>query len=63
MAQSSVCYANETPDFYYQVTYRVNKTGTEIIWSSDSEYLAYKFVNKMKRSKTCTLLAYPNFYR
>ena len=63
MAQSATCYANETPEFFYTVTYRVDKTGTELTYSSDSPYLARQFVNKLKRSKTCTLLSYPNFYR
>lgn len=46
---------------FYKVTYLVNETNTRLTRSFDSEYLARKFVNKLKFSKRCTLLSCPLF--
>lgn len=61
MAQSAVRYADEISPFYYDVVYIVNATGAKLKHSFDSLYLAWKFTNKIKRSKKCTLVSYPNF--
>ena len=61
MAQTATCYTHEIPPYYYNVTYIVRKTGVKLVKSFDSEYLAYKFVNKLRHSKTCILVAYPVF--
>lgn len=52
---------NDISSGYYKVCFVVNATKMELTRSFDSEYLARKFVNKLKHSKKCTLLAYPLF--
>lgn len=43
----------------YEVTFLVLESNTEVTKTFDSEYLARKFVNKLKHSKKCRLLSYP----
>lgn len=43
------------------VRFIVNKTKQLVEKKFDSYAVCKKFVNKMKRSKTCELVAYPNF--
>ena len=57
----ATCYANETPPYYYNVTFIVKQTGEKLIKSFESEYSAYRFVYKLKHSKKCVLVSYPNF--
>jgi hypothetical protein len=45
----------------YEVTFVVNATKTRVTRKFSSPYLARKFVNKLRYSKRCTLLAYPVF--
>ena len=47
---------------FYKVTFREKKTGAILHRSFDSPYLCRRFVEKLKRSKRCTLMSYPNFY-
>lgn len=61
MGKMKTCYANETPPYYYNVTYIVNETREKLISSFECEYSAWKFVNKLKHSKKCTLVSYPLF--
>lgn len=61
MARVATCYADQTPPYYYNVTFIVRETGAKLTKSFDSEYLAYKFVNKLKHSKRCVLVSYPLF--
>lgn len=46
---------------YYKVTFIVNESGAKVTKSFESPYVAKKFVNKLKRSKRCTLVSYPYF--
>lgn len=57
-------YADSADDGlgFYKVTFRENKTNKLLRRSFDSEYFCRRFVEKMKRSKKCTLLSYPVFY-
>lgn len=61
MARTATCYANQTPPYYHNVTFIVRETGEKLIKSFESEYMAYKFVNKLKHSKRCVLVSYPSF--
>lgn len=63
MAQSQTCYlSNDTGmDFTYKVVFLVNATGQKLVRSFDSEYMAWKFVNKLKHSRRCRLVSYPLF--
>lgn len=45
----------------YEVTFLVLKSKTEVTKTFDSEYLARKFVYKLKHNKKCRLLSYPYF--
>ena len=57
-----VSYADEkSVSGDYDVTYIVNETGAKLTRSFRSELAAYKFVNKLRHSKRCTLVAYPFF--
>lgn len=62
MAGISTCYADEVSQYYYEVTYIVNAIGVRLTRSFESEYLARKFVNKLRHSRKCTLVAYPVFH-
>ena len=61
MARVSTCYANEKAPYFYNVTFFVVETGEKLTKSFESEYMAYKFVNKLKHSKRCILVSYPLF--
>lgn len=62
MARIETCYEqNDTSSLPYKVTYLVKKSGVVLVRSSDSLFLLEKFVNKLKRSKTCVLISYPSF--
>lgn len=61
MAREAICYDNETPPYYYNVRFIVKETGVGLTKSFDSEYMAYKFVNRLKHSKRCILVSYPIF--
>lgn len=39
----------------------INERGTRVEKIFDSAYLCRKFVNKLKHSKRCVLVSYPNF--
>lgn len=41
----------------------INERGSRVTKTFDSEFLCRKFVNKLKRSKRCTLVSYPLFNR
>lgn len=59
---SDTVYANDISvagDF--DVTYIVNATKQKLTRRCTSAYEAYKFVNKLRYSKKCTLVSYPNF--
>lgn len=45
----------------YKVRYLINTSQTMLTRTFSSEYLARKFVNKLKHSKRCTLISYPLF--
>ena len=61
MTRVATCYTYESPPYYYNVTFIVKETGAQLIKSFESEYLAYKFVNRLKHSKRCILVSYPLF--
>lgn len=62
MPRGQTYYANHDQGTgYYKVTFIVNATREKLTRSFDSEYLAYKFVNKLRYSKRCTLVSYPLF--
>ena len=44
----------------FEVMYVVKETGALVTKTFDSPYLARKFVNKLKHSKECELVWYPN---
>lgn len=57
-----VSYADEkTVSGDYDVTYIVNETGAKLTRSFDDALACLRFVNKLKHSKRCTLIAYPFF--
>lgn len=39
----------------------LNERGSRVAKSFDSAYRCRKFVTKLKHSKRCTLVSYPNF--
>ena len=39
----------------------INERGARVEKTFDSAYLCRKFVNKLKHSKRCVLVSYPNF--
>lgn len=39
----------------------INERGNRVEKRFDSPYLCRKFVNKLKHSKRCVLVSYPNF--
>lgn len=59
---STVSYAPrvQQPDGAYKVTYTVNATKDKLTRGFPSPFEARKFVNKLKFSKRCTLVSYPN---
>lgn len=44
-----------------KVTYIINESKTRVTKTFESAYLCRQFVNKLKRSKKCTLVSYPLF--
>lgn len=44
----------------FQVIYIINKSGEKITKSFSSPYQCKLLVNKLKHSKNCTLVSYPN---
>lgn len=61
MAKEAICYSGELPPYNYNVTFLVKETKSVLVKSFDSDYLARKFVNKLKHSKRCVLLSHPIF--
>lgn len=61
MSGISTHYANGLAAYRYNVTFRVINSGAILTRSFDSEYMARKFVNKLRHSKKCALLSYPLF--
>lgn len=53
--------SNACVEGHYKVTFIVNETGAKLVRGFESPYLARNFVNKLKRSKKCTLVSYPCF--
>lgn len=47
---------------YYKVIFVVNESGVKVTKGFDSPRLAWKFVNRLKHSKKCTLISYPYFH-
>lgn len=39
----------------------INERGARVEKTFDSEFFCRKFVNKLKHSKRCVLVSYPNF--
>lgn len=60
---SATVYANEISASNYNVTFIVRNTGVKLTKGFDSEYMARKFVNKLRHSKRCILVSYPTFYK
>lgn len=58
MAEAA-CYADKASRYQYNVTFVVRNSGEVLTKSFDSPYLARQFVNKLKRSKRCSLLSQP----
>ena len=56
-------YADERDDSlgFYKVTF-INERGDKLTRSFDSPYMARNFVFKLKHSRKCTLVSYPNYY-
>lgn len=46
---------------FYNIVYKINETGIVLMKSFDSRYQAWKFFNKLRRSKRATLVSHPNF--
>lgn len=61
MPRVITCYADQTPPYYFNVTFIVKATGDKLTKSFESEYAAYQFVNRLKHSKRCVLVSYPLF--
>jgi len=59
---STVGYAPEVqqPDGTYKVTYMINETKAKLTRGFFSPFEARKFINKLRYSKRCTLVSYPN---
>lgn len=45
----------------FSVTFIVNSSGQRVTRAFDSPFECRKFVNKLRHSKVCTLVSYPNF--
>ena len=58
---SNTAYADErTYGRENDITF-INNKGVRLVKSFESEYQARMFVNKLKHSKKCVLVSYPNF--
>lgn len=54
-------YIEEVPyPGFNDVVFIANDTGRKLVRQFTSPYHARKFVNKLKHSKRCTLVSYPN---
>jgi len=63
MERNNTYYADKDQSVgHLKVTYIVNKSGVRLTKGFDSEFLARKFVNKLRRSWVCTLVSYPIFH-
>ena len=61
MGVLNTVYAGDECAGYYKVTFIVKDgDGTKLTRGFDSPYLAKKFINKLKHSKRCLLVSYPN---
>lgn len=45
-----------------RVTFIVNASGKKLVRDFESPYLAHLFVNKLKHSRKCRLVSYPNYH-
>lgn len=45
-----------------RVVFVVNATGKKLCRDFESPYLAHLFVNKLKHSRKCRLVSYPNYH-
>lgn len=61
MARAVTVSNEQDAPYYFNVCFRVRQTGKTLIRSFEAEPMAYKFVNKLKRSKRCVLIYYPLF--
>lgn len=61
MAKVATVYDGTPTPYNYNVRFLIKATGVKLVKSFESEYMAYLFVNRMKRSKNCSLLSYPLF--
>lgn len=61
MAKVAMVYYGQPEPYYYNVRFLIRATGEKLVKSFESEYMAYKFTNKLKHNNRCTLISYPNF--
>lgn len=61
MARVATVYYGQPEPYYYNVRFIIKATGVKLVKSFESPYNARQFVNKLKHSKRCVLLSYPNF--
>lgn len=61
MARAATVYYGQPEPYYYNVRFIIKATGVKLTKSFESPYNARQFVNKLKHSKHCVLLSYPNF--
>ena len=59
---TTATYADNENSGFYKVVYLVNKTGEKLTRGFFSPYAAKKFINKLRYSKNCTLISYPNIW-
>jgi len=53
-------YENETNPGFYRVCF-INEKGVRLVRGFDSPYQARKFVEKIRKSRRCTLVSYTGF--
>lgn len=61
MAKVATVYDGQPEPYHYNVRFIVKASGARLTKSFESDYMAYKFVNKLKHSKQCVLVSYPLF--
>lgn len=62
MAREAIVYTGvNEPPYHYNIDYIVLKTNVRLTKSFESEFMARKFVNKLKHSKECFLISCPIF--
>lgn len=61
MAKVATVYDGQPEPYHYNVRFIVKSSGARLTKSFESDYMAYKFVNKLKHSKQCVLVSYPLF--